>query len=149
MIKNAEKRAVRFAIESAPDVETKALARGEAARRVVSRRSGTRSGPNWPGFAAAAGEVFEEDVRAEAATATREYIEWVLEARDKLAAWEASEPPRDNPPVSGSDETARQVEAVTAGADARVIQAVELEAPESLIAMASEAKLIRAILGTA
>lgn len=78
--------------------------------------------------------------------ATREYVRWIVDAREKLQRWDRR-PDATNPPVTKENARQRQREAVKAGADPHVVQAVELDEPESLVALDAERRLMQSVLG--
>ena len=96
-------------------------------------------------FAMAAADAVQDRVLRKAKSATRDYVEWVLEARRKLTRWNAR--PGGNPPVTSADWRQRQREAVKDGADVSAAQALELDEPESLAGLDAERRLIESVLG--
>lgn len=78
--------------------------------------------------------------------ATRAFLEWLLDARRKMARWN-NRPDGTNPPVSNADFEQRQIQAVKDGALVAAVQGLKLEEPNSLIAVDAEQRLFRHYLG--
>lgn len=79
----------------------------------------------------------------------RDFIAWVVAAREDLAEWNPAAPNRDDSrsPSGLIEEHRRQQQrALDSGADARIVQGVELKAPAAPLARDAEGRLIRAIL---
>jgi len=75
----------------------------------------------------------------------QEYIEWVMQARRKLALWEKSTPPRDDAPVSDADLKDRQRRAVVEGADPALVIKFTMKAPDALVEISAERRLLKSL----
>lgn len=143
VIASAEKRALEAA-KQRPDIVTLARQKGEAARRV-----GARLQPGKVSFSQTAAQVASDRVKSKAAQATRAYVEWIQAARTKLEARGKSPLSRGNAPYNAESLQARRLMAIENGADSRILEALGLSAPRSLVAISAERRLIESVLGKA
>lgn len=142
LLENARKRALRAAGEESADSRSRAIA-----KRAQAERVGGRLKPANPSLAMALADEVEAEVTRETLDATRSFVEWLVSARAELGRWRAAPPPRPNPPHTPAGFSERQRQAVLDGADPRVVSALKLDEPRSLVGIAAEQKLIESIVG--
>ena len=81
--------------------------------------------------------------------ALKQYVAWVVEAREDLAAWDPTSPNRDDdrsPSALIEEHRRQQQRALDNGADARIIDGIELKPPAGGLARDAERRLLQAVL---